>query len=143
MWTYDPALGTSADKVRFLIGDTVQGDPLIEDDEEIAFCLSECGNNIYRAGAFALRRASAKLVRELNLISPVAESNALEQSKQLLKLAQDLEDEATRLGGGAKVFAGGISIADRDSRNADTDRVTPSFTAGTNSVTNPVTDWSA
>ncbi len=42
-WTYDPALITNADRVRFTLGDTLESDPLVS-DEEIAALLSSEGS---------------------------------------------------------------------------------------------------
>ena len=35
-WTYDPNLVSDADRVRLLIGDTLESDPLISDEELVA-----------------------------------------------------------------------------------------------------------
>jgi hypothetical protein len=50
-WTYsgNPQSSTK-DTVRYLIGDTVEASPMLQ-DEEIYFALSEVGNNIYRAAS--------------------------------------------------------------------------------------------
>lgn len=141
-WSYDTdELSTNTTyQVRFLIGDTVQDDPLIDDDQEIEFALSQCGSNIYRAAAFCCRRGAARITRDLALKSPVAELDTRWQAENLLKLAKEFDSEASRAGG-VGVFAGGISQADKQARIDDTDRVVPSFSRETLTTVDPVTDW--
>jgi hypothetical protein len=143
-WTYDASqLSTSAlYQVRFLIGDTIAADPLIEDDFEITFCLSQSGENIYRAAAFACRRAAAKLARELTLKSPVAELDTRGSADWFLKMATDLDREAGR-SGAVGLFAGGISVSDKSTRGDDSDRVVPSFAVDSLGSVDPLTDRSA
>ncbi len=40
-WTYNPALITDADRVRFTLGDTLESDPLLSDEEITALLTSE------------------------------------------------------------------------------------------------------
>lgn len=50
-WTYSGNPNSSLkDQVRFMIGDTVEANPLIQ-DEEIYFCLAEVNQNLYRAAS--------------------------------------------------------------------------------------------
>jgi hypothetical protein len=126
-WTYSSDFSSSRDKVRFLVSDTDTSDQLVT-DEEIAFALAQ-NSNIYRAAAIVARSIGLKLSRELSLDpAPGGVSlDAQSQADKYLKLADELETQATTRAGGAAVFAGGISIADRDARVADTDRVPSSF----------------
>jgi hypothetical protein len=50
-WTYsgNPQSSTK-DAIRFMVGDTVEASPLLQ-DEEIYFALGEVSNNIYRAAS--------------------------------------------------------------------------------------------
>lgn len=119
----DPA-GSQSDAVRLLIGDTAATALLT--DAEILWFISEHGAT-YRAAAAAARQLAAKYagkatdktVGDLSL-------NYAERQKHYLTLAARLDREATARGGA--IFAGGISQADKETREADTDRVKPAFT---------------
>jgi len=123
-WTYLGAPGTSSaearrDAVRYFIKDTVSTKQLVL-DEEIAFVLAENGNNVYRAAAdacrgLAAREAKSKSVGDLS-ISGMGES--------YVALAAILDRRADMQ---ATPFAGGVSLSDKDTRVADTDRVQPAF----------------
>lgn len=128
-WTYTPDFTQSRDKVRFLIGDTNTNDQLVS-DEEIAFALAQ-NANIYRAGAILCRGIGLKLSRQLTL-DPAPGGVSLDsqaQAEKYLKLADDLEDQAVSVSSAASVFAGGISVADKAAREADSDRVSLAFTS--------------
>lgn len=131
-WTYsgDPR-DSNRDAVRFLIGDTDENDQLIS-DEEIAYMLLTL--SVYRTAALAATgisksfagKASSKTVGSLSL------KNGFE------KKADSYKDLAARLDGmanrGALVsfaaYAGGISKADKQTQNDDSDWVKPSFYRG-------------
>ena len=106
-WTYngDPA-SSALSAIRFLIGDTDTADQLVT-DEEIAWLNTESGDTptsltaLYKASAAAARAIAAKF-------SPLA--------------AQAAADAGVPI-----PFAGGISVADKTNREADTDRVEPFF----------------
>ena len=59
-WTYDPNLITETDRVRFLLGDTLEADPLISDEELVA--LLSLAGGITEAAA----RAADALVNTFN-----------------------------------------------------------------------------
>lgn len=126
-FTYD--ITTALGQVRYLIGDTLSTDPLANADDELTFCLTTNNNDIYRSAAFAARAWAAKLLQALSV----------DQGKQGWKLDRDaqvskLEKLAIRLDAqaatfsGITPFAGGISIADKQAREGDTDRVQPGNT---------------
>lgn len=126
-WTYD--ITTDRGKVRFLIQDTNTNIQLLT-DAEVDFALSQ-NPNIYRAAAIAARAIALKFTR-LPTLDPAPGGTSLdpqEQAKRYLDLAENLDDQAgTISGGGAAVFAGGISIADKTTREGDSDRSQPFFT---------------
>lgn len=128
-FTYD--ISNNIGKVRFLIGDTLSTDALIENDTEIQFCLDQVGD-IYRAGALAARAGAAKLLRELSVDQGRYgwKLDREAQADRLLKLADQLEAKALTVGG-VTPFAGGISISDKQSREQNTDRVQPGITVNT------------
>jgi hypothetical protein len=125
-WTYNAAPDTSStagrrDFVRLLIRDTVDSTGRHKlQDEEIAGLLAQHGNSIYRAAALACDllgagTAKSKTVGDLS-ISGLGETYAA-----LGKRYRFLADSAVM------PYAGGISVSDKETRIADTDRVTPIF----------------
>lgn len=122
-WTYsgDPA-NSAADAVRFLVQDTDSARPLAT-DEEIAWALSEHNDNAYRAAAAVARSlgaASGNVARKR-----VGEVTIAYDPEFYRSLAAALEGQAVRA---VSPWAGGISHADKEARELDTDRVEPSFT---------------
>jgi hypothetical protein len=131
-WTYsgDPR-DSDRDAVRFLIGDTNESDQLVS-DEEIAYMLLSM--SVYRAAALAATgiskafagKASSKTVGSLSL------KNGFE------KKADSYKDLAARLDGMANkgaltsfvAYAGGISSADKQANEYDSDWEKPSFYRG-------------
>jgi len=123
-WTYAGAPGTATtanrrDAVRLLLKDNSTARELLQ-DEEIKFYLTQNGNNLYRAAAdaarsLASREAKSKSVGDLS-ISGLGDT--------WLTLAADFERRADSQ---ATPYAGGISVADKNTYEQDTDRVVPAF----------------
>jgi hypothetical protein len=66
-WTYDPNLITDTDRVRLLIGDTLESDPLISDEELVA--LLSLAGGITEAAAQASEAIATMLGRRADEIS--------------------------------------------------------------------------
>jgi len=70
-WTYDPDdMNTTTaegrkNSVRFLIGDTDSGDPLVQ-DEEIVFALAQSSDFLYEAAAYCAFAIYSKFARMVN-----------------------------------------------------------------------------
>lgn len=123
-------------RVRWYLGDTDTTsneqvvDPLVT-DVEIEFALGENSNNVIKAAAFCARYASMKLLRgdvyAVKLLDFSATSggnmSAKDLSDKYLELATRLESESHPPG----IYAGGISIADKETTAANSDRVAPFF----------------
>ena len=126
-WTYD--ITNSRGKVRFLIQDTNTNVQLLT-DAEVDFALSQ-NPNIYRAAAISARAIALNFSRKLTL-NPAPGGVSLdpqEQAEFYRKLAGELDSKAALGSSGVGgIFAGGISKADKESREQDTDRVEPAFT---------------
>lgn len=128
-WTYTlSSLQTSTlFQTRFLIGDTIQADPQLQ-DEEVNFALATRGS-IWAAAATCCLSISSQLSRKAdtqqgdlrNLLSARAKAYALR--------AQEYEAKAVALSG-AMPYAGGISIQDKNNQVLDPDRVPPNFNIG-------------
>jgi hypothetical protein len=129
-WTYggDPA-ANNRDAVRFLLRDTVESQAKIS-DEEIAWLLSENGNNVYAAaiaGAdnVASSFSSQARTKTVGALSITYEASAVEYRQ----LAKDLRLRRIRAGGIAP-YSGGISIIDKEAQESDTDWDKPFFSRG-------------
>lgn len=125
-WTYsgDPAT-TSRDAVRFLVGDTDTTDQLVS-DEEISWVLTQ-HSGVRHAAAATCEAIAAKFARQAEMSVDDVSIKAGEKAEHYRALAKELRAQAAIAGKVAKPFAGGISIADKDDREADTDRVKPFF----------------
>jgi len=111
-------------QVRYLVGDTVSTDPLVQ-DEEIVFALSQ-RPSIYGAAAMVCRSLSARLSREADTVDKDLRTTLSARATAFSRRAAEYENKAISRSG-AKPFAGGLSIADKISRENDTDRVQPGF----------------
>lgn len=142
-WSYsgDPA-SSSRDAVRDIIGDVFADDPLLS-DEEINAKLAVSAVTML-AGAMCCDAIAARCSREVDRTnSPqggVSQTvNYSQRAKAFRTLAGDLRSQyALGIGStsaGVAPYAGGISIADKASREADSDRVVPAFTV--DSFANP------
>lgn len=106
--------------MRFLVKDTDSTRQLIQ-DEEIDFLLSQNSDNVWGAAAdtcdkLVAREAKSKSVGDLSIAGFGDTYRELGRTYRM-RLASQLVP-----------FAGGISVADKLSREQDTDRTPPSFT---------------
>jgi len=129
-WTYsgDPA-NNSRDAVRFLCGQTSTGDTVLLLDEEIAY-LSSLYSNVRLAAAaaceamakqYATREPTQETEGELSLTWDARHDALLGQAQNLRRQVATASVSA---------WAGGISKAEMDTYEEDTDRVKPAFTVG-------------
>jgi len=128
-WTYSPASVAASPmmQVRYLVGDTVATDPLVQ-DEEINFSLSQ-RPSIYGAAAMVCRSLSARLSREADTVDKDLRTTLSARATAFSRRAAEYENKAVSRSG-AKPFAGGLSIADKINRENDPDRVQPGFVLG-------------
>lgn len=133
-WTYDP--GSIAkkpkDQVRRLIGDVIQNDQQIA-DEEINFALTQ-RSSVYGAAAECCRYISSQFSRKVDVVAQAAGGGALKtnysaQAKAYLQMAIQFDGRAAMTGGGLP-YAGGTSVTDKQAMEQDTDRVAPQFNIG-------------
>lgn len=125
-WTYTPDFTTARDQIRLLIGDTNTNDQQLQ-DAEIAYLVTENGG-VYSAAAAAARTIAAKYARMVDLEVRGLQKQSLAQRQQhYADLAGQLTQKSARAG--AMPYAGGISVADKQTQEQDTDRVKPYFTA--------------
>ncbi len=129
VWSYsgDPSQGDK-DAVRFLIQDVDEASPLVS-DEEIAYTLTLCGSPL----TAAIRCLKALVVRYSQLANKSVGDLSIDytaRAQNFRMLAKDLEKDLVTEGGNVGIFAGGISVAQKDTEREDTDRVPPSFKKG-------------
>lgn len=93
-WTYDHAAIATSDlnKVRFLVGDTVQA-AAQQQDEEITFALTERGT-VYGAAAMCCRALAAKYAREADVSDRDLRTSLSQRSTAYRKMADEYEAQA-------------------------------------------------
>jgi hypothetical protein len=132
-WSYDVTdLDTSTasgrlNTVRLLIGDTDTLDQQVQ-NEEITFALSESGDNVYYAAAWAARAISSKYSRRVTTqLDGALQANYSDLAKQYKSLADDLEYQGKTSGAVIGVLAGGITKSQIQAVRANTNRIEGSF----------------
>jgi hypothetical protein len=133
-WTYtgDPS-ANNRDEVRFLIGDTDNTDPIVQ-DEEIAYAVAQEANN--RLAAIRIVRSLiGKYSRKVDKSVGDLKISYSQIAKNYTDLAKFLEESDDNLYAPI-AYAGGISLSDKDTVRQDSDRTDPIFKKGMND--NPV-----
>ena len=129
-WSYSGDPSTSdKDAVRYLIGDTDEDNPLVN-DEEIEYILSIEGN-VIRAGAMVAESIAGKFSRRADRTIGDYSEKFSQIHQQYLSLAEKLRRQAKfKSSFKAIPFAGGISKSDKKTTEGDTDREKPAFKKG-------------
>lgn len=127
MWTYsgDPS-SSDLDAVRFLVGDTDIDAPLMA-DEEIAYALSADGA-VQKAAARIARAIAARFARKADKTVGDLRISYSQRVAHYQELARRLDLQADRSDVG--LYAGGLSVSDKEAVERDADRVRPSFKRG-------------
>ena len=146
-WSYDEGNLNTTDALgrlnatRLLIGDTDTNDEQVQ-DEEVAFALAQANNNVYLAGAWLCRGIAAKYSRSVDQeISGALKESSSQLQSQYLELADTLEKQARKFGGGIGVAAGGITVSTVDGVRENTNRVQPSFYQDQFKIDDEYTDY--
>lgn len=128
-WSYDLSqIGTTPRyQVRRMIGDVLQNDQQLA-DEEIDYYLTT-RSSVYGAAAECCRAIAANYSRRANTSVTGMSVQFNSQSREYAQRAIEFEAQAAIRGGGTP-YAGGISQADKETREQDTDRTEPQFTVG-------------
>ena len=123
-WAYSGNPSSSdKDAVRFLVGDTNTADQLVT-DEEITWALTEGG--VYYAAATVARSIAASFSRRVDFeVSKDLKVFYAKAAGNYNTLADKYAAKASRVS--AMPYAGGISVSDKETQEADTDRVEPVF----------------
>lgn len=126
-WTYDPTKLNDPTQgplmqVRLMVEDTVTSDQQLQ-DEEINWIVSQEGA-IEMAAARAADTIAARYSRQADRSVGQMRLSASQRAKAYLDLAARLRYLART---NVTPYAGGISVSDKQSNEADTDRVAPGF----------------
>lgn len=124
----DPA-ASDINAVRFLLGDMDESAPQLT-VAEITFALDQASDNTTTAAAICARALAARYARMVDTKFETVESSYSQLRTNYEALARQLTAQAKRDGGIGLPIAGGISRADVESGDADTDRVRPFFRDG-------------
>lgn len=124
-WSYNEALTSSIDKVRFLVGDTDESDPQFQ-DEEIAWALT-VSSDVYMAAIIVCRAAIARYSRQVSKSVGDLSISASEKAQHYRDLVSDLEQQAAMTALVPIPYAGGRTISDMETDETDADLVQPAF----------------
>jgi len=126
-WSYDTGLAATKDQIRLLIGDTDSSDPQLQ-DEEISFIASQ-ESGLYRGAAQCAYNIAAKYTRQVTR----SFGGRSDQLSQLATQYRTLAKELMAKSGMRRIspYAGGQSLAEKDSQAQNTDLVQPIFSKNT------------
>jgi hypothetical protein len=132
-WNYsgDPS-DSARDAIRLLIGDTDTSDQLLN-DEEIAWVNTQASGSptattaLHKAAAQCMRAIASKWTRLADQSVGDLKVSLSQKAESALVTARELDLQAAGNAGVPVPFAGGISKADKETREADTNRVDPFF----------------
>ena len=128
-WVYSQDLATLKDKVRFLSGDVDTADQQVA-DETITAVLSMYGD-VWHSAAAICRSLAARYSREADIAMDALKKSLSQRAAAYKERGDELAAYASDPTGVLAVpviFAGGISVAQKDDNVLNTDRVRPFFT---------------
>jgi triphosphoribosyl-dephospho-CoA synthetase len=117
-WTYDSALSTDTDRLRFLVGDTLSTDQQFQ-DAELEY-LIEAHGTLYAAAAAACRSLASKYARYADKWVGDLKILASQKSRAYAALAETFETKAVGASTWAIPTAGGVYTADKAEQEANT-----------------------
>lgn len=125
-YTDDPS-GSPTDAVRLRLGDTLTGAEELLSDVEYTYFLDLVGGAILPAALNAARAIAAKFMRQPRVAHGPSSVDPTKTADYYLRLADELDAEIST---SASMDAGGISLADKEALQSDTDWVRPVFSMG-------------
>ncbi len=120
-------LTTDLAKVRRLIGDTSSASAEFT-DEEVTFFIGEEGT-IYGAASIACESLAAKYAKKVDKSAGDLRISLSHKYEHFKGLAEKFRLDA-KTKGAPSLYAGGISVSDKDTQESDSDRVDPDFYKG-------------
>lgn len=125
-WSYSDPGDNSKDAVRFLVGDTVQDDGLIE-DEEINYILDEF-DDVYEAAASVAEAIASRFAREVAHSGDGLSYSGNQLNQHYSDMAVRLRRLASRRRrSGAGPYVGGISYREREKADQEYDLIPSAF----------------
>lgn len=131
MWTYDATnlnkndLEGRKNIVRFLIGDTDQFDPQLQDDE-IYFTLDINNEKVYGAAIACVSAIISKYARLVNTeLDEAIRSDFSDLHKNYVALRKELTSKARLQNNSIQIIATGLTSTDFDNAATDPNRVKP------------------
>jgi len=126
--TYTDPSNSASDAVRFLIGDTDVTDAALQ-DVEIAFSLTQGGDDIYLAASICARALAGKYANLVDTDFESVSSNYSNLRDNYNVLASNLERQSKKYGtrGLGLPAAGGLTYSDIRANDLNDDRVQPKF----------------
>lgn len=126
-WTYsgDPTVSIK-DEVRFLVGDTDESDPQLQ-DAEIAYAVTTYGS-AFRAAIYCCRALMGKYGRLVSKSVGDLRISYSDRFTHYKEMAAQLAADA--FGSDAQVYAGGQTVTDKQTVESNTDRLVPAFRIG-------------
>jgi hypothetical protein len=124
----ESGLSERINNVRFLVGDTDSTNYAISNDN-IAFTLTQAGDDVYGAAAICARALAAKYSVDVDTKFETVSSSYSQLSKNYMALAIRLEAQSKKFGkrGLGIPLAGGIRVSEMDAADLDDDRLLPKF----------------
>lgn len=126
-FSYTSPGNSLSDEVRYRTGDTIEALALLS-DEEIAWELSEAGNDPLQASLASIDKMLGLLARD-TLTSADGISRDLGERRKAVEATRAQLIKRTTLAGGVP-WAGGASVSERTTRRADTSLIPPDFYRG-------------
>lgn len=126
--TYTDPSNSNSDAVRFLVGDTDITNAALQ-DEEIAFALSQAGNDVYLAASISARALAGKYASLVDTDFESVSSDYSNLRDNYNTLASNLERQSKKYGsrGLGLPAAGGITYSGIRANDLNDDRVQPKF----------------
>ncbi|QGP52518.1 hypothetical protein PsalN5692_04027 (plasmid) [Piscirickettsia salmonis] len=129
-WSYDVTQlqASTLFQVRYLIGDTDEKDPLLQ-NEEITFTLDQY-QSIEQVAAACCENIAAQFSRQSDQTAGKVSDDLSQKSEQYLKLAEKIRARASSSLGVGAFYAGGINRADDVKYRSDSTINQPRFMRG-------------
>lgn len=126
MWSYsgDPSNSTK-DKIRFMIGDVDEDEQLLQ-DSEINWVIEQ-HDSVWGAAAECCETIAAQFAKRVDVRTEDFNAGIGSKVDHYNALAKEFRRKDISA---QKGYAGGISISDKESQKADSDRVSPRFKKG-------------
>lgn len=130
-WPYivgSPPPQTCIDTVRFILGDTLESDPQLQDGEVVGLLAQNVGDP-YQSAIEGCRALATRYARQADKSVGDLRISASQKSKAYEAMVLQIQAQAIRFATPVS-YAGGISEADRQIDLEDDDRVEPAFSKG-------------